>query len=134
MRSPNRSIWTKNGYKPLCPVCGQAIAYMAPDMHEVFVTRGDVMKNNIDPELVFVRYNCVLVHPGPCHVKAGTKRGQMKCWRQLIKVEGTEPILDWLREISQWFNSTTVTEAINNINSFTEEQYHGQPFQASTIK
>lgn len=121
VRSPGRLVWSVEGYKPLCPVCGTPILYMAPDMHEVFITRGDIQRHNIDPELVFVRYNCVLLHPGTCHIKAATSNGQELCQIHLIKVEGAMPILEWLEEVETYFKSTTITEAKNKIRNLVQE-------------
>jgi hypothetical protein len=50
------------GYRPLCPICNQPVEF--PDMHEAIITRGRARGTGLaELGLLYVRENCVLVHP-----------------------------------------------------------------------
>ena len=85
-----------NKYLSECAFCGQGIEG-APDMHEVFFTKGDVARGNEEMHyLLSTNANCVLVHPGgnasPCHAGAATKDGQKIVIKHLLKWEGYEEL------------------------------------------
>jgi hypothetical protein len=66
------------------------------EMHEVFLTRGDVQGSGPTvQEAIQCFYNCVLVHP-ECHSTATTEFGNAACVRHLILFEGYCSIRDWL--------------------------------------
>ena len=68
-------------------------------MHEVLLTRGDVKGLNIEQHFILnSSTNVVLVHEGDCHVYAQhTPKGRMKCFRQIIKFEGLDAIINYLK-------------------------------------
>lgn len=104
-------------YQPTCAICERGIS-TAPDMHEVFFTRGDVMKSSasVIAESIIGK-NCVLVHPGgnasPCHAKAATKEGQAICIRHLVGWEGYHKILRWLQKMNTQMKGSQAKDAIN---------------------
>jgi len=67
-------------------------------MHEAIITRHHVERSSLDVRAnIFVRQNCVLLHPGNCHILAQNyERGKRICIRHLIYWNGKEAILSWL--------------------------------------
>ena len=99
-------------YTPVCAHCGLPIYDGKPDMHEVFLTRGDI--NDKSSDLLFmimVRYNCVLLHH-KCHHLAGTMTSQVKCIKHLIRYEGYDKIRDWLEELNDTMKGRQAEDAL----------------------
>jgi len=115
---PKRTVFTKDGYKPVCAFCGLPIIGIAPMMHEVWITRGDVMGCDIPPSVTFTRENCVLLHPR-CNVSVHTKRGQRHCKNFLVAAEGKPNIRKWLEKIYEYFKSDLVLEEIRELDSIS---------------
>jgi hypothetical protein len=110
-RMIDRGTVTPLRWKPVYPICNLPVEF--PDMHEAILTRGDVAHANpldVRP-MAYVRENCVLVHPGKCHLTAATKVWQVKCIRRLIEHEGLGRILAWLCEIEEHFSGSQVMDA-----------------------
>lgn len=106
-----RAEWTKNGYQPLCAICGEPPKDgRALQMHEALITRGDVMYNTELGYDIMTRYNCVLVH-ADCHEYANTDEGKFKCAQNIYKYEDYQKIYKWLNCMSARMSSTTAEEA-----------------------
>ena len=90
-----RTAWTKNGYTPVCAICGEPSTDGALQMHETFLTRGDVSGNKELVERIMSRYNCVLVH-AVCHEDANSDEGKKACARNLLEHEKPEEVFGWL--------------------------------------
>lgn len=107
-----RKEWTKQGYQPLCATCGEPPrSGEALQMHETFITRGDVQGN---PELgydIMTRNNCVLIH-SDCHEYANSEEGKFKCAINILKYEKYRNVRKWLGCMRGMMNSTIPTEAI----------------------
>jgi hypothetical protein len=95
----SRGQLTILGWRPLCPICNIPVEF--PDMHEVIITRGQARGTRLaELGLLYVRENCVLVHPSICHVLvAPTREGQAKCIRYLLEHEGYSKIKAWLEQV-----------------------------------
>lgn len=91
----DRSQRVGDRFYPVCGLCAKPITTGA-DLHEALITRGDISGADHLKELVHVRENCVLLHPGGCHSKAATRQGQKQVALMLITWEGLNNILDWL--------------------------------------
>jgi hypothetical protein len=109
-----RGAWTPGGFKPLCAVCGEAIQG-GFEMHEVLITRA--AWRGLPEQLIMVRQNCVLVHPGgkgfgSCHLDAHTGVGREKCVRHLLEYEGYENVMAWLESLGGEAVSGGVEEAL----------------------
>jgi hypothetical protein len=106
-----RTVFTADGYKPVCAYCDEPI-FDGMDMHEVLLTRGDVQGNsNSLTVLVMNEFNCALVHTIKCHIEAATKEGQKKCIHHLIKWAGKKDILFWLTSVAIVTKSSVAKEA-----------------------
>lgn len=85
-------------FRPQCAYCGLELADGA-DMHEVFLTKGDLRGATDLLWLLNDRRNCVLVHPGGntsvCHAGAATKAGQVIVVRHLVYWEGAAKLYDY---------------------------------------
>ncbi len=73
-------------------------------MHEVILTRGDVQGADVNVKArIFVRENCVLVHPGGCHLQAASAGGKRECILHLLEWEG-ESVFAWLDGMTEWLS------------------------------
>jgi hypothetical protein len=84
-------------------------------MNEVLITRA--MWRGLPAELIMVRENCVLVHPGgkgfgSCHLDAHTAEGRRKCVSQLLEHEGYEKVVAWLESLREVAASGVIEEAV----------------------
>lgn len=86
-------------FGPICPICGESL--IAPSMHEAFIPRGVVRGCSEQVQLlIYVPENVVLIHEGECHIFAQHhEEGKIKCAMQIIKYEGYENILKWMKQI-----------------------------------
>lgn len=70
-------------------------------MHEALLTRGRVQMAPYRLQMqIFVGPNCVLVHPGECHLRAqNTDAGKQACLAQLLEFEHDQVVvwLEWMR-------------------------------------
>jgi hypothetical protein len=82
---------------PLCPICNKPLT-VAGDLHEVFITRGDMQSNRSEIQaLIHVPQNCVIVHPTTCHLVAQhEEEGKLLCAKQIVKFEGYANVVEWL--------------------------------------
>lgn len=122
-----RIILWQGRYHPVCAICDEGMV-SGCDMHEVFFTRGDLMKSDFSViEDSVTGKNCVLVCPGgntsPCHAKAATKEGQRKCINHLIAWEGPKRILRWLRIMNKHM---TGNQGQNAIRLYKEVYHEGE--------
>jgi hypothetical protein len=85
---------------PLCPICDKPLTD-AGDLHEVFITRGDVQSNRSEiQELIHVPMNCAIVHPDICHIVAQhSEAGKWDCAKQIVKFEGYANVKAWLLDM-----------------------------------
>jgi len=69
------------------------------EMHEAIIPRGEVDYAPFEKRLqIFAPQNCVLICPGKCHLLAQHyERGKRICARHLVRWNGEQAILDWLR-------------------------------------
>jgi hypothetical protein len=84
-------------------------------MHEVLITRA--AWRGLPEQLIMVRENCVLVHPGgkgfgSCHLAAHTAEGRRKCASHLLEHEGYEKVMAWLEGLRSVAVSGIVEEAV----------------------
>ncbi|MCL4561933.1 MAG: hypothetical protein M1281_15160 [Chloroflexi bacterium] len=86
--------------QPYCPVCMQPLGNQG-ELHEVILTRGDVRGCPEEVRLsIHAPINCVIVHPGPCHLKAQHElEGKLACLSQIAFFEGFEPMIYWLNAV-----------------------------------
>jgi hypothetical protein len=69
-------------------------------MHEAIITRGHARGTSLaELGLLYVRENCVLVHPF-CHVQAAMRLGQVQCIEHLLEHEGYSNIKAWLDQVA----------------------------------
>ena len=97
----SRGQLTREGFNPLCPKCGQVIVDGC-DMHDAIINRA--AWRGLPENLIMVRENCVLVHPGGknfgfCHLAAHIAQGREKCVKQLLQYEGYETVMTWLESL-----------------------------------
>jgi hypothetical protein len=93
-----------------------------PDLHEVILTRGDVQgAERSVRSRIFVRENCVLVHPGDCHQKASTQTGKEACILQLLEWEG-EGVFAWLEQMADCLSIELVEQKRRMIQMLTERR------------
>jgi hypothetical protein len=83
------------------------------------------MWRNLHEDLIIVRENCVLLHPGgknfgTCHLDAPTGVGKEKCVRHLLLYEGYEKVMAWLESVKGVALSGVVDEAIRLVVGFTQ--------------
>ena len=117
----NRRELTIVGWLPICPICRHPA--QTPDMHEAILTRGDVQGLPIAQRAkIFVRANCVLVHPGKCHIKAATKEGTRKCVLQVLEKEGLAAIMQWLAGMESVLPQELLNEAIDLVQRANEQR------------
>lgn len=102
-----RGRLTAQGYMPVCPVCNKIITD-APDLHEVFIDRQDIVGINDDSEKLLsisVEENCVNIHSGgkgnSCHGKAHTEKGKIACMQYLLVWEGHTNILNFIKSMGE---------------------------------
>lgn len=103
----------------MCVICGKWI--QTPEMHEAFITRGDVSGNEDLMLRIMVAENCVFVHTDKCHKEAMTEDGQKKCALALLNAEGFDKIIDWLNTLEPDFRSQ---DTINKAKKLLLEVYH----------
>ena len=107
-----RAKFTKEGYMPLCAICGEPPHGVALEMHETFITRGDVQGNIELKYDIMSRYNCVLVHGDTnCHKLANTEKGKLACAKHILDHEGFHQIDSWLLCLQNRMLSDTATQA-----------------------
>lgn len=111
-----RIILHAGKFQPECAICNLAIT-TAPDMHEAFLTRGDLQNSDHFVKVDAINgSNCVLVHPGgnnsPCHAMAATKKGQRIVVRHLIRWEGYVPCKRWLAKMNKWMKGTQAQQGL----------------------
>jgi hypothetical protein len=85
------------------------------EMHEAVITRGEW--GGLPEELIMVRENCVLVHPGgknsnTCHQLAHTFYGRRTCVWHLFEAEGYEKVMAWLGSLKGVASSHVVKDAV----------------------
>jgi hypothetical protein len=90
-----------------CPICNKRIRkdVDSVDMHEVFITRGDVSGNEALMEKIMAPWNCVLIHHGACHEEAVTTNGQTKCMQYLMRKVGYINLMCELSEVDEMMKS-----------------------------
>ncbi len=97
----NRAVYSPGiGRFPICPVCDRPITHDG-DLHEALITRGDAISSC--QEEIFSPYNCVLLHHR-CHMEFVGHGGEAilgKCVRHLVRWEGYEAVLAWLKQMRQ---------------------------------
>src|SRR3972149_8129978 len=118
-----RRIFSSHGFLPQCGYCGQAIQGGAPDMHEVFLTRGDIQGREDLVHLIMEEFNCVLVHPGTCHQEAVTKEGQARCIAHLLVWQGFYSEVFWLTSMAELFKSPVVENTLRLFQLVVEDYY-----------
>jgi len=93
----------------VCPLCGAS----PTDMHEVILSRAEARGTRIRRDLLFTRFNCVvLCHK--CHMQYATiKRKQLLFY--LVDAEGKENIISWLNRIKNNFKSNIILEKIDMV-------------------
>lgn len=91
-----------HGMRPVCPICRrQILKNESIEMHEVFVTRGDVRGlAQDDKNKIFVKENCVLVH-GKCHGSATRYEEKLRCCAQIIDYEGYDEVMMWIQGMEE---------------------------------
>jgi hypothetical protein len=109
-----RGILTLGGYSPECAICGEPVGANA-EMHEAIITRGGWTP--LPEDLIMVRENCVLVHPGgknggTCHAAAHTEEGRKKCILHIVAYEGLVNVTAWLRGLLPVARSSVVENSI----------------------
>ena len=115
----------KQGWLPRCGYCDEPIREwkyeFGVDMHEAFLTRGDIQgRPDLAPHIM-VRENCAIVHTGDCHLEAQTKEGQRTVAKHLLYWNGKDSIVSWLENLEDDFVGTTITEAINLVSEVANE-------------
>ena len=116
----NRVTWTERGWVPVCAICGKVQGDGFMEMHEAILSRGDVQGMGLDTEYVMNECNCVLVHRG-CHIHANSKEATKSCIRHLLKFNGLEDILYWLRAVDERANSSLCKERIRLVKEVYDE-------------
>lgn len=103
---------------PKCPICRKPVTTTSAEMHEVFLTRGDVQNAPAAVrEGIHARANCVLVHPGECHLAAQhTQTGKQACARHLIRFEGYITIRAWLIGLAEQMRGDQAAQALRFLN------------------
>jgi hypothetical protein len=115
-----RTVWTKSGYTPVCAICGEPSTDGALQMHETFITRGDVSGNNELVERIMSRYNCVLVD-AVCHEDANSDEGVRACAKNILEYESQESVLYWLSMMAVHMKTTTPLQAIQLVKEVYNE-------------
>ncbi len=115
-----RGELTITGWLPVCPICSEPV--QTPDMHEAILSRGDVQGLHLAHQMkIFARENCVLVHPGKCHIEAAAKEGTRQCVLQLLEKEGSMAILQWLTHMGILLPQELLNKAINLVQLVDEQ-------------
>lgn len=85
---------------PVCPICNKPVH--APSMHEYLITRGHAKGAPFEEMIqIFVPWNVILLHEGPCHIKAQFyKEYKEKCLKDVLKYFPKEVIKLWLLSLS----------------------------------
>jgi hypothetical protein len=111
-----------------CPICKQELERDGFDMHEVFLTRGDVQGCSDEvKEMIMVPQNCVLVHTIECHVKAADLVGKVLCARQLLVHEGYGVIKNWLAHMEAALKGSEARIAQLYLDAITEGVFETKP-------
>jgi hypothetical protein len=98
----------------ICPICREPVK--VGDLHEVILTRGKVQKLPDDVKLMaHTPENCVLVHPGNCHIAAATRKGISLCLYYLLAWEGEDAILKWLYSMRPWMDIVEETLMVQSV-------------------
>jgi hypothetical protein len=109
-----------------CPICNKRIRKDTEpdglDMHEVFLTRGDVAGNEELMKRIMAGWNCVLVHHGDCHVEAATSEGQAKCMLYLLHRVGYIQIMQELSDLDEIMKSSQARTAMRIISDLYSEE------------
>jgi len=76
-------------------------------MHEALITKG-MVRGNKHALMINNRNNCVLRHnqcpDGQKHEPGiGSEEVYLACLNQLIKFEGLDSIMEWLKEMTEYF-------------------------------
>lgn len=106
--------------QPVCAICGKPPVSGALEMHETFITRGDIRGNKDLLSDIMSRYNCVLVHP-TCHQHANSDEGKIACAKDIVEHEGYENVISWLEHIQSQMRSSTPTQAIRLVKEVQNE-------------
>lgn len=110
-----RTTLTPWGWLPRCGLCDKPItgwkSEYGADMHEAFITRGDIHGREDMTPRIMVRENCALVHHGECHQMSATKAGQLVIATHIAYWVGIDAIMDWLDCLEDDFVGTTIQEA-----------------------
>jgi hypothetical protein len=112
----DRGELTTAGWLPICPICNEPVRM--PDMHEVIITRGDVQGSSVVHQLkIFVRENCVLVHPGKCILHLVEKEGLIVILQYLAEMEGVLPreLLNEAINLVQHVNQNSTIQACTTV-------------------
>jgi hypothetical protein len=93
-------------------------------MHEAIITRA--MWVGLPEELIMVRENCVLVHPGgknsnTCHQLAHTDYGRRECVWQLFNTVGHDKVMVWLEGLREVATSSVVSDAMRLVERYWSE-------------
>lgn len=98
--------WSLDTMMPMCPICQKPIVTIPTgsgvpsgfDVHEVFLTRGDVQGCSRQAQLAIQSLiNCVAVHTGRCHEDAQhTEEGKIACASLIVGKEGLYAVQRWL--------------------------------------
>lgn len=87
---------------PKCPICLDDL-FNSFDMHEVFLTRGNVVGLPLELRTrIFVPENVSLVHHGECHEIAATQKGKIRCISDIIFWEDYEKVLEFLYRMREY--------------------------------
>jgi len=117
----DRAEWTKQGYQPLCAICGEPPRNnRALEMHETFLTRGDVVGNKELKYDIMTRNNCVLVH-SECHIYANSDYNKNACAFNILKYEKYSRVRKWLVCVNKRMHGTSASEAIKLIDQVYKE-------------
>lgn len=105
---------------PVCPVCGGDLK--EAEVHEVFLTRGDVQGTPADTQVQIHRIlNCVSIHPGDCHLKAQHEQKYKNiCARFILKKEG-DKVTSWLTVMDAILKGGSAKQAIQWIKELQYE-------------
>jgi hypothetical protein len=101
---------------PICPICLTPLSNNF-DMHEVILSRANVQGLPLEErERIFVPENVSLIHHGPCHEIAATKKGSVTCISDILFWEGLDPIYAFIDSMSYTgINNQTLRRNISTI-------------------
>lgn len=115
-----RVEWTKNGYEPVCAICGQPSTIGALQMHESLITRGNIRGNKELMDKIMVSSNCVLVDP-ICHESADSPESKIACVKNILKYNKYEDVLVWLSDMSTLMRNDVPFNAIRLVTGVRDE-------------